>query len=133
MMSAASVTPLSRTAKPGAAKLGQQVDDLFELRTLIRQSQEAERRLTLESRQAMEATGTNRLQGAAAVAVLDGRDNLTVDPQLFLEAVGDRAWSAIRVVLTEARAFLGEEDLRAIGETTTTPILRVEVRKAVAS
>lgn len=57
---------------------------------------------------------------------------MIVDPQLFHEALGDRAFTAMHVSVTAARKLLGEDDLQAISEATTTPILRVDPLQAPA-
>jgi len=66
--------------------LGEQIDQLHELRGLIRQSQEAERRLTAEVLAGLQAAGLTRLAGAKAVATIDRRTNLKPDPELFVGA-----------------------------------------------
>lgn len=107
--------------------LGQKIDDLHELRALIRQSQEAERTLTAEILTSMQAAGVARLGGRQAVAVLGERTTLTVDPELFHHALGVRAFGALSVRVEAARRLMAADDLAAISETTITPVLRVEV------
>lgn len=102
------------------------VDELFKLRQLIRDAQTAERAATRELVELMQSQGFQGLQGTAAVAVLDLRDCLQVDVPLFLEAAGSRAPEALSVRVEAARRLLGDETLRAIAETTTNPVLRVE-------
>ncbi len=104
-----------RPAKPVPYDLAQKVDDLFELRALLRQSQAGERALTAEILQGLTSAGLERFQGEEAVAIVGQRVTLAPDPQLFLEALGPRAWEA-----------LGADDLAAISESTTSPVLRVE-------
>jgi hypothetical protein len=106
--------------------LGPQVDHLLELRGLIRRAQEEERAMTAELLRALEAAGLTRLAGRQAVAVRDERVTLKPDPQRLLEAVGEPSWAALTVSVTAARRLLGEEDLAAISEKITTPVLRVE-------
>ncbi len=104
------------------------VDDLAELRGLIRQAQEYERQITGEVLRAMMASGVARLEGDQAVAIRDTRTTLRPDVGLFLEALGPRAHEALTVNLTGARRLIGADDLAAISETVTMPVLRVEAR-----
>lgn len=108
--------------------LGPEVDHLAELRDLIRRAQAEERRLTAEILTALRAAGLRRLAGRQAVAVLEARTTLRPDPQLFHEALGPRAFGAMTVSVTAARTLLGEDDLAAISEATTSPVLRIEPR-----
>jgi hypothetical protein len=71
-----------------ANALAQQVDDLYELRGLIRKSQEAEKKLTAQMLGTLEAAGLSQFDGAQAVAIVGERVNLVPDVQLFLEAPG---------------------------------------------
>ena len=102
------------------------VDHLAELRGLIRRAQEQERQLTGEILHAMDAAGVSRLEGEQAVAIRDTRTTLRPDVGLFLEALGPRAHEALAVNITAARRLIGADDLAAISETATTPVLRVE-------
>ncbi len=102
------------------------VDHLAELRGLIRRAQECERQLTAEVLHAMEGARVERLEGDQAVAIRDTRTTLRPDVGLFLEALGPRAHEALIVNLTAARRLIGADDLAAISETVTTPVLRVE-------
>ena len=77
--------------------LAADVDDLHQLRGLIRQAQDQERALAAEVLTAMEVLGAERLEGQTAVAVLGERTSLTVDPELFHRALGSRAWAALTV------------------------------------
>lgn len=106
--------------------LAPQIDHLHELRDLIRRAQAEERRMTGDILRTMEAAGLTRLAGRQAVALIDQRTILKPDPQLFVEAVGEAAWSALTVSVTAARDLLGEHHLKAISETTSSPVLRVE-------
>jgi hypothetical protein len=108
------------------------VDHLFELRSLIRQSQEAERQMTAEILRAMQAAGLATLEGQQAVAILGERSTLKPDVQLFLEALGPRAYPALTVSVTAAREVMAAQDLAAISETIISPVVRVEPRKRVA-
>ncbi len=116
-------------AKPVQPGLAQRVDDLFELRALLRQSQAGERELTAEILQALTAAGLERFQAEDAVAIVGQRVTLAPDPQLFLEALGPRAWEGLSVNVTAARRLMGADDLAAISETTTSPVLRIESRE----
>ena len=62
-----------RPAKPVPPDLGQQIDDLFELRALLRQSQVGERALTAQILQALTAAKLTAFQGEQATAFLDLR------------------------------------------------------------
>jgi hypothetical protein len=106
--------------------LGAQVDRLLELRATVKALQDDERALTAEILAAAQAQGLRALQGRRAVALLESRTTLRIDPGLFLEAAGPRATEALTVSVIAARRLLGEDDLRAIAETTTTVALRVE-------
>jgi len=117
-----------RPAKPIQPHLGQLIDDLFELRGLVHRAQANERAMTAEVLQALTAAGLERYEGEGAVAIVGQRVTLAPDPQLFLEALGPRAWEPLTVNVTAARRLLGADDLAAISETTTTAVLRVEER-----
>jgi hypothetical protein len=117
-----------RPAKPIQPHLGQLIDDLFELRGLVHQAQANERAMTAEVLQALTAAGLERYEGEGAVAIVGQRVTIAPDPQLFLEALGPRAWEAFTVNITAARRLLGADDLAAISEATTTAVLRVEER-----
>jgi hypothetical protein len=108
------------------AGLAPQVDHLAELRGLIRRAQAAERQLTQDLLAAMAAHDLRTVPGQAAVAILESRTALRVDPELFLLAAGARAPEALTVSVTAARRLLGEADLEAISEPMTTPVLRLE-------
>ena len=60
--------------------------------------------------------------------MLGQRVTLAPDPQLFLEALGPRAWEALTVNVTAARRLMGADDLGAISEATTIRVLRLEAR-----
>lgn len=119
----------AQAAPPAArllASLAPQVDHLAELRALIRRAQAAERQITQDLLTAMATHALRAVPGQEAVAILDSRTSLRVDPELFLLAAGARAPEALTVSVTAARHLLGEADLAAISETVTTPVLRVE-------
>lgn len=82
--------------------------------------------MTGEIVQAMAVVGAARLQGHQGVAILEKRTTLQPDPGLFLEAVGTRGYAALTVTVTAARRLMAADDLAAISETTTSPVLRVE-------
>jgi hypothetical protein len=113
--------------------IGAKVDRLLELRAALKVLQEEERVLTAEVVSTVKAQGLLAVQGTRAVALLEPRTSLKVDPALFIEAAGSRAIEAVTVSVTAARRLLGEENLRAIAETTTTVALRVEPRGARAA
>ena len=127
-MSTLRVVHPSHPAKPVQPHLGQLIDDLFELRGLVHQAQANERAMTAEVLQALTAAGLERYEGEGAVAIVGQRVTIAPDPQLFLEALGPRAWEAFTVNITAARRLLGADDLAAISEATTTAVLRVEAR-----
>ena len=129
-MSTLRIVHSPRPAKPVQPGLAQQVDDLHELRGLIRKSQEAERILTQQVLGTLTAAGLEQFEGAQAVAIVGQRVNLVPDVQLFLEALGPRALEALTVSVTAARKLMGADDLAAISEATTTPVLRIESREA---
>lgn len=89
-----------------------------------------ERRLTAEGLAGLEAAGLTRFAGQRAITSVEQRTTLRSDPQLFLEAAGAGGYAALTVSVTAARRFLGADDLAAISEATTTPMLRVEPIKA---
>jgi len=126
-------TPLPLRVAPAiihAAALAQQVDDLFELRGLIKKSQAAEKALTQQITGTLKDAGLAQFDGQQGIAILGSRTVLTPDPQLFLEALGEKAFGALRVSVEEARELMIPEDLEAISESTTGPVLRVLPRKA---
>lgn len=58
---------------------------------------------------------------------------LAVDPELFVEALGKASYVALTVSVSKARELIGEQDLQAISEATTTPALRIEPRNAAVA
>jgi hypothetical protein len=131
-MSTVSVVHSTNGAKPARPTgrvlplLGPKIDHLLELRGLIRRAQDEERAMTAEIVQAMAAAGAARLQGHQGVAILVKRTSLQPDPGLFLAAVGARGYAALTVTVTAARRLMAADDLAAISETTTSPVLRIE-------
>jgi hypothetical protein len=127
-MSTLRVVHPSHPAKLVQPHLGQLIDDLLELRSLVHRAQANERAMTAEVLQGLTAVGLDRYEGESAVAVLGQRVTLAPDPQLFLEALGPRAWEALTVNVTAARRLMGADDLGAISEATTIRVLRLEAR-----
>ncbi len=119
-----SVGSIFRTIKP--APLAQRIDDLGQLRSLLRQSQEAERQLSNEIKALLAEAGTSEARGLEYVATVSERVDTVVDPELWLEATGKRGLVALTVSVTRARELMGEEDIRAISEPRTTPVLNVK-------
>ena len=112
------------------AALVQQVDDLLELRSLLKASQEAERQLTAQVVSALQAAGATRVDGLKAVATLGQRTTQTVDPELFIQGVGlATSLPALTVSVTKARELMLPADLDAISETFGTPVLLVKERR----
>lgn len=123
--------PLAKSApKPSLTDLA---DDLYGLRSLLKKSMEAERKLTSEVLEGMRRVGVDRIEGAVGVAIIGTRTALKVDPGLFVEAIGPvKAYLAMTVSVTAAREFMGEQDLEAISEVTVGPVLRTEPKPEVA-
>jgi hypothetical protein len=63
----------SRSAKPVPPDLGQQIDDLFELRAFLRQSEAGKRALTAQILQALTAAGLTEFRGEQETAIIDLR------------------------------------------------------------
>jgi hypothetical protein len=124
-------TPLPLRVAPAiiqAAALAQQVDDLFELRGLIKKSQAAEKALTQQITGILKDAGLAQFDGQQGIAILGERTVLTPDPQLFLEVLGDKAFGALRVSVEDARELMVPAD----SESATGPVLRVFEKKRVA-
>lgn len=121
--------PAAKSRVVPLPSLAASVDHLAELRGLIRRAQDEERKITAEILGVMASAGLDRLEGTEAVAIRDERTTLKVDVGLFLEAAGTAGYDALTVSVTAARKHLGEDDLRAISEATTTPALRVLPRE----
>jgi len=111
-----------------ATDLAQKIDDLAELRALLRKATATERELTGEILTELAGLRVSRFEGTEAVAILEHRTCLTVDPELFLLAAGTSAYGAMTVGVTKACELIGEQDLAAISETSMTPVLRIEKR-----
>jgi hypothetical protein len=106
--------------------LAQRIDDLGELRNLLRQSQDAEKRLTAEIKVLLIEAGAKEGQGAQFIATLGERVDTVIDPQLFLEATGPKGLVAVTVGVTKARELMSGEDLAAISEAKPVPVLNVK-------
>ena len=105
------------------------VDQLHDLRQALKRLTAEERQATGALVEALQTLGLREAVGATARASLTTRTVLTVDPGLFVEAVGlARALPALSVSVTEARRLVGADDLAAISETATVPVLRVDSR-----
>lgn len=106
--------------------LAVKIDRLADLRGQLRKLTEDERALTAEIVNAMQTGGLKTLAGSQAVATISERTALVIDAELFHQAAGPRAWSAMTVRTEDARRLMGEDDLRAISERKTTPALTVK-------
>jgi hypothetical protein len=109
------------------AALAADVDKLLEMRDARRRLEADERAMTKRVLGAMTRHGLPALRAERAVATVGTRTELTVDPALFVDAVGlPAAAPALRVLVEKARGVLGDDTLRAIGEATTVSTLRVD-------
>ena len=106
--------------------MGQKVDELAELRSLVRRAQVAERQLTAEISSYLEMTGLVALHGARAAARLETWKVMTVDAARFFDLVGPSALNAMSVSIGAARRLVGGATLDAIGERKAQRVLRVE-------
>ena len=106
--------------------MGQKVDDLAELRSLVRRAQVAERQLTAEISSYLEMTGLVALHGAQAAARLETWKVMTVDAARFFDLVGVSALKAMSVSVSAAKRLVGGATLDAIGERKAQRVLRVE-------
>ncbi len=106
--------------------MGQKVDDLAELRSLVRRAQVAERQLTAEISSYLAMTGLVALHGARAAARLETWKVMTVDAARFFDLVGVSALKAMSVSIGAARRLVGGAALDAIGERKAQRVLRVE-------
>ncbi len=119
-------TPTPLTAI-GLGWLGEAIDRLAVLRAEKRRLETAERELSRAVLAHMTEHGLPAFRAAQAVATVTPRTDLAPDPELFVTAVGfPAAAPALRVLVEKARLLLGEADLTAISEATTSPILRIE-------
>jgi hypothetical protein len=109
------------------ATLAHDVDKLLGLRDAKRRLDADERALTRRVLDGLTLHGLPALRAEHAVATVGTRTDLTVDPARFVETVGlATAAPALRVLVEQARRVTGSEMLSALGETTTTAVLRVE-------
>ena len=106
--------------------MGQKVDDLAELRSLVRRARAVERQLTAEISSYLEMTGLVALHGARAAARLETWKVMTVDAARFFDLVGPSALKAMSVSISAARRLVGGAALDAIGERKAQRVLRVE-------
>jgi len=106
--------------------MGQKVDDLAELRSLVRRAEVAERQLTAEISSYLEMTGLVALHGARAAARLETWKVMTVDAARFFDLVGVSALKAMSVSISAAKRLVGGATLDAIGERKAQRVLRVE-------
>jgi hypothetical protein len=112
-------------ARRGLTELGQKITDLYQLRGLLREGEKVEKALTREVLDGLAAVGLDQLQGGEVAAVVDRRTTFVADPELFYQAAGARAWTAMSVSTTAARRILAQETLEAISEPSTTVVLRI--------
>lgn len=116
--------PLTAT---GLAWLGEAVDRLATMRAEKRRLETAERELTKAVLAHLTEHGLPAFRAAQAVATVTARTEMVPDPELFVTAVGlTTAAPALRVLVEKARGLLGEADLAAISEETTSRVLRVD-------
>ena len=105
--------------------MGQKVDDLAELRSLVRRARAVERQLTAEISSYLEMTGLVALHGARAAARLETWKVMTVDAARFFDLVGVSALKAMSVSVSAAKRLVGGATLDAIGERKAQRVLRV--------
>jgi len=115
-----------RLAARTISAMGQKVDDLAELRSLVRRAQAAERQLTAEISSYLEITGLVALHGARAAARLETWKVMTVDAARFFDLVGPSALKVMSVSISAAKRLVGVATLDAIGERRAQRVLRVE-------
>ena len=115
-----------RLAARTISAMGQKVDDLAELRSLVRRAQAVERQLTAEISSYLEMTGLVALHGARAAARLETWKVMTVDAARFFDLVGVSALKAMSVSVSAARRLAGGAAPDAIGERKAQRVLRVE-------
>jgi hypothetical protein len=109
------------------AWLAEAVDRLHAMRAELRAMETRERELTRAVLAHMTEHGLPALRATAAVATVTVRSEPTVDPELFIGALGiHTAAPALRVLVEKARGLMGADDLAAISETVTRPTLRLE-------
>lgn len=121
-------TQVFKTVRPQIkpASLAQRIDDLGQLRALLKQSQDAERQMTAEIRALLAEAGKNEERGSQFAVTLTERVETVIDPELWLEATGKRGLVALTVGVTKARELMGEADIQAISEPRMTPVLNVK-------
>jgi hypothetical protein len=105
------------------------LDALAHLRARLKTDQEQERELTARVLAGLDQLGVTSLRTAATLARIDHVTRLSVDPGLFIMAVGpDQAPSALTVSVERARALLDGDTLRAISQATESRRLVVSSR-----
>ena len=128
-MHSTAIRPNGNGHAVGAAPVAALVDRLHDIRDTLKRLTAEERQATGALVEALQTLGLREAVGATARASLTTRTVLTVDPGLFVEAVGlARALPALSVSVTAARHLVGADDLAAISETATVPVLRVDRR-----
>jgi hypothetical protein len=120
------VRPVPLTAT-GLAWLAEAVDRLHAMRAELRAMETRECELSRAVLAHMTEHGPPALRATAAAATVIVRTEPTVDPELFIGALGiHTAAPALRVLVEKARGLMGADDLAAISETVTRPTLRLE-------
>jgi hypothetical protein len=124
--------PATKVLAPKHTTLAAQIDQLADLRFLLRQSVAAEKALTAEVMKAMQEAKLDTAEGARSVAKITARTSTVVDVALFLETLGPKAYPALAVKIEAARELMAGADLAAISETSTSQSLRIEPKAEVA-
>jgi hypothetical protein len=124
-------TPAPLTAV-SLGRIGEAIDRLADLRAEKDRIEKAERELAGAVLGFLTTHNLPALRAERFTATVTERTSLTVDPTLFVEAVGgvQPAAPALRVAVERARSMLGDDVLRAISETSTAPVLRVSPNNA---
>jgi len=112
--------------------IGEAIDRLADLRAEKDRIEKAERDLSGAVLGFLTTHHLPALRAERFTATVTERTSLTVDPTLFVEAVGgvEPAALALRVTVEKARAILGDDILRAISESSTRLALRLSPNKA---
>jgi hypothetical protein len=106
------------------------LDQLAELRALLKRATAEERDLTARVLAQLDQLGVTALRTADTVARVDTVTTLSIDPGLFVLACGDldRAASALRVSVEKARECLDGATVTAIAQSTVSRRLVVQGR-----